>query len=536
MQIIRVGIFILLFVIAALYGQFLHNPIFFDDMYYYMNNSLGQPVILKYASFSLFDIRALPFATMAWTANILGFNLPPLRIENLLMHWLVAATLLLFTSHLYRAVLPSVQTNENTRMGVAILIAVGLFSLNPIAVYAVGYLVQRSILMATLFSLLSLWSYLLGSAKQNLTLMWTSVALYFLATHSKEHVIMLPFVIVALTVLIHEDWLAHLRRNWTVFAGYIFVALFTVAQVRGYLGNAYENYSGDMLEDIQNKHAFFSSVLTQSWLFFKYGLLWLFPNPNWLSIDMREPFADVYFSVYGIALLAYLVYGVVAMRLLFKRGAAGLAGFALLFPWLMFATELSTVRIQEIFVLYRSYVWALGGVFLLPLVFMQFNARLAVLVSSLIAATFFMVSMERLSSFSHPVLLWGDAEKLVKDKPALPGVWRIYFNLGTSYMNMGRIDKAVPNMEKAAQLNPKLSVIQGRLASNYYKSGQKELAIQAFTRAITLDKEQKLPPDVHYYAGRAKAYETQGELAKAVLDYKVTCQLEKIGCDKLSLH
>ena len=351
--------------IVALYGQFLQNPIVFDDLSFFMLDNDGHSAIEQFAAPRPYNLRALPYATLAWTAEIFGFGLMPFRIENLLLHWLVVIAAALFVLRLYRTVLP-VQQSERTSMTMAVLFVVSLFAVHPLGVYAAGYLVQRTIVMATLFSLLSLWTYLQGSTSGKKYWLWASVVLYFMATHSKEHVIMLPAVIVALTVLVHDDWRTFMRQNWPVFLGYLAVALLTIAQIRGVLGHAYEINSAEMLEGVLPEYAFYYSVLTQTWLFFKYGLLWLLPNPAWHSVDMREPLAQGVFSVYGASLLAYLLYGWVVFRLLFRRGKAGLIGFALLFPWLMFMTEFSAVRAQEIFVLYRSYLWAMGGVIVLP--------------------------------------------------------------------------------------------------------------------------------------------------------------------------
>lgn len=536
MQINRSMVFIFLWLvaIAALYRQFLHNPIVFDDLYFFMLDNDGHSAIEKFANPSMLDLRALPYATLAWSAQQFGFGLPPFRIGNLLLHWFVVIALAMFVLRLYRTVLPPGQGDENTGMVTAVLAVVSLFALHPVAVYAVGYLVQRTIVMATLFSVLALWAYLQGSDKNSKVWLWASVALYFLATHSKEHVVMLPAVMLAMTVLVHEDWRKQLRRHWPVFAGFALVALLTIAQARGVIGHAYELNAEEMLEGALPEHALFYSILTQSWLFFKYGFLWLLPNPSWMSVDMREPFAHGFFSAYGAALIAYLLYGVVAIRLLFKRGKVGLIGFALLFPWLMFATEFSSVRIQEIFVLYRSYIWALGGVILLPLLLMQLNARLTILVSVLIAATFFMISMERLASFSHPIVLWSDAEKLVRDRQSLPGVGRIYYNLGTELLKVNQLDGALSVLQIATRLSPKLSAAFGNLGIAYTRKGQNELAIQALSRAIVLDQEQKVPPDFKYYYSRAEAYEATGLWREAAVDYKVSCLLTgKMGCDKV---
>jgi tetratricopeptide (TPR) repeat protein len=288
-----------------------------------------------------------------------------------------------------------------------------------------------------------------------------------------------------------------------------------------------------MLDGVQSEHAWLYSLLTQSWLFFKYGLLWLLPNPGWISVDMRESLAQGLFSVYGLSLVAYLLYGFVAIRLLFKRGRLGLIGFALLFPWLMFATEFSTVRLQEIFVLYRSYIWALGGVIVLPLLLMQLNARLTLMLSVLFFATLFMVAMERLSSFSHPVLLWADAEKLVKDRQELPGAGRIYYNLGTEWLKLDRPDQAIPDLQLATRLTPKLSAAFGNLGQAYAAVKQYELAIQAYSRAIDLDRELAAPMNYKHYYGRAIALEASGQITAAEADYQVSCRLNgKRGCDK----
>lgn len=532
MQVNRSWVFVLLLLIAiaALYGQFLYNPIVFDDLYFFMVDNDGHSVIEKFANPSMLDLRALPYATLAWTTQLLGYGLPPLRIENLLLHWLVVIALAVFLLRLYRMVLPEAQQGENTAMVTAVLVVVSLFALHPVTVYAVGYLVQRSIVMATLFGILSLWAYLKGSADNRTVWLWASVVLYFLATRSKEHVIMLPVVIVMMTVLINQDWRNSLRKNWPVFAGYVVVALLTIAQIKGVIGHAYEINAEEMLETPE--HALLYSILTQSWLFFKYGLLWLLPNPGWMSVDMREPFAHSFISLYGVALLAYLLYGLVAVKLLLKRGRSGLIGFALLFPWLMFATEFSTVRIQEIFVLYRSYIWALGGVILLPLLLMRLNARLTIAVSVLVAATFFIASMERLASFAHPLVLWADAEKQVRHRQSLPGVGRIYYNLGTELLKANQLDSALSVLQTATRLDSRLSAAYGNLGIAYTRKGQNKLAIQAFSRAITLDQQQNAPSDFKFYYGRASAYEANGQWLKAAVDYKVVCLLANKGCDK----
>lgn len=529
-------------VITALYGQFLYNPIVFDDLYFFLQDADGHSAIAKFASLSMGDLRGLPNATLAWTAEIFGFGLPPFRIGNFLLHFFVVIGLAFFLSRLYQVVLhKGVEVGgERTGRLVAVLIAVSLFALHPLTVYAVGYLVQRTIVMATLFSVLALWAYLHGHEKRNTIWLWGSVGLYFLATHSKEHVIMLPVIVVAMVVLVSPDWRVHLRKQWPIFAGYAAVALLTLVEAWGVLSHAYEINADEMLANVSASAGQESavvptlllSILTQSYLFFKYLFLWVLPSPAWQSVDMREPFAHGFFSIYGVALLAYLAYGIVALRLLLRRGQLGVIGFAMLFPWLLFMTEFSTVRIQEVFVLYRSYVWAIGGVIILPLLLMRLNGRLAMLLSVLFAGVLFMLSMERLATFSHPVLLWDDAEKLVTDRQSLPGVDRIYYNRGTELLKAEMFDRALVDLQTAVKLNPKWPEPVANLGLTYSKIGQNELAVQSFSQAIALAQKYKGQERAKYYSGRAAAYEALGKSREAAADYQMVCRITGRECDK----
>src|SRR6185369_1162385 len=111
-------------------------------------------------------------------------------------------------------------------------------------------------------------------------------------------------------------------------------------------------------------------------LFFRYVATWLAPWPGFMSIDVRPSFPDRLLDArYLTAAAAWAAWGAAGTWLLLKRGRAGLAGFALLFPWLLSLTEYSTVRTQESFVLYRSYLWMSVPIALLPVLAGRLPAR-----------------------------------------------------------------------------------------------------------------------------------------------------------------
>ncbi|MBI4938557.1 MAG: hypothetical protein HY846_10165 [Nitrosomonadales bacterium] len=316
---------------VLLYGPFLTNPLVFDDTNLFIP---GSDDVNKLGAFSPLQIRWLPYATMAWTVEAADENLPWLRLEALLLHAVVGVTLFFLLRRLYQQI-PALGRSEKETQLLAFCSA-SLFVLHPVAVYGAGYLIQRTIVMATLFSLLALLAYMRGLASNRDGWLWASVLFYGLAVLSKEHAIMLPAVLLALTVLLSDLSANLFRRLRWIYLACLFIALFVVFQKLGILGSVYEFNARGMLEQAEIKHAYPLSILTQCALFFKYAGLWLLPNPAWMSVDMREPFATGFFSISGLAALAFAGYGMAAVWLLLRRGAMGVAGFAMLFPWLLF--------------------------------------------------------------------------------------------------------------------------------------------------------------------------------------------------------
>lgn len=524
---------LLLVAVAVLYGQFLWNPIVFDDQQFFM---LGNDALKHYRSFSPFELRWLPMATIAWTAHGIGLSLIWFRVENLLLHAATGVALFFFLQCLFDLSLKKIE-GEPARLHHTWTAFFGalLFVWHPIAVYGAGYLIERTIVMATLFGILALYVYMRGLTEERPRWLWGSVALYYLAVFSKEHVVMLPAVMLALTVLLVQPSPALWKRLWRIYAACTLIALFVVLQKAGLLGSVYEITAPDMLEDIKLEHAYPLSILTQCFLFFKYAFLWLAPNPAWMSVDMREPFANSNLPLYLLALLAFLLYGFLALRLLFKRGMMGLLGFSLLFPWLLFMTEFSSVRIQESFVLYRSYLWAAGGFAILPVIVCKFTARGAALMLSIVSIFMFPLAMERLSSFSHTFLLWDDAEKLVRGRSDLPGEYRIYYNRGTEYIKIDQYDEAIIDLKRSIELFPNQPPAYGNLGWAYLKKGEMEQSVQAYNKAIQTNADRKYPPHPKYHLARAMAHEVLKNWAAASADYKIACKIVNKGCDKTNL-
>jgi len=525
---IRAGL--LLLAVMALYAGSLSAPFVFDDFSFFSNPE----ALSKYSQdYFRLELRWLPYASLAQTANWLNFDRVWLRLGNVLLHAANAVALFLLLRRLFTVTLAAENApNGSSAAALSWYAFFGalIFALHPIAVYGVAYLIQRSTLMATLFFLLMLLAYLEGLLRGNWRWMLVAALCYFAAVYSKELSVTAPGVALALTLLIRKPSAALVRliAPYYAFATLIAAAVvWSTVSSKGVLGVAYEPNGWGMiarnakiqgLTDLPDVHLL--SILTQCGLFFKYLWLWLLPNPAWMSVDMREPFAMSLVGWHTFGLIAYLGYFCAAVWLLLRRGRLGLLGFALLFPWIMFLTEWSTVRIQESFVLYRSYLWMPGLFFALPAVCGRLAPKKAYIVLILFSLMLVPLTLNRQDTFSSALKLWDDAEKLVRGKTGVSGVERTYYRRGSELAQRKRYDEAIIDFNKAIALYPGYGFIYGDRATVYYLQGKYQEALRDFDQAIRFD-----PDNVNSYYNRALVYRAIGDYAAAQEDLRKSCAL-----------
>lgn len=522
---------VLALALLALYGHFLSSPLVFDDFSYFGDN-IGDDL----KALGGLGLRGLSIATFGWVRAVLGENLLWQRLGNLSLHLANGGLLFLFLRRLFEATLAPATASAGVA---AVRPALGLpwlaffgalwFAVNPVAVYGVAYLAQRTILMATLFALVTWCLFLEGVLRSQRRWLLASCASYLLAVLSKEHAIMVPAVALALLLLVRKPSKALLIQVGPTFFLYALIAAFTFFQIKsgGVVGRAYEPNGANMLGELgigpQQAHAL--SVLTQGFLYFKYLLLWLVPNPGWMSVDMLERFVRSYWSwPETLALLAFLLYPALALYLLLQRGHRGLLGFALLGPWLLFATELSAIRIQETFVLYRSYLWMPCLVVALPFLLQKVAARHAFVLLAVLILALLPASWNRLTTFSDTFLLWDDALRLTQrqgqGQQNSSRLGRMYHNRGVAYLGQKRYPAAIADFDAGLKILPNYSRMYSDRAVAYLETGRYREALQDYDLAIRLDPSYYNP-----YLGRALVHEALGNPEAARLDYARSCQL-----------
>ena len=478
--------------LLAVYLPGLGNALVFDDSLLTERDFLAQ-----YASWSQVRPRMLSYGTFAWVQQLFGEGWWKQRVFNLALH--LATVVALWA--LYRQVLrhierpapedPAAPALAPPYRSAALGVAIGFFALNPAAVYGVAYLVQRSIVMATLFVVLGLWCFLRALADRRPLLHVAALACYVLAVMSKEQAVVAPLAALPLYILVKRP--SRRRLAGLAIGSLLVMAIAGVVLVQRYgqvLGKAFDEYSAVYLAQLSRldpdaeKNAYGLSILNQAYLFFHYALRWLFPAGEYMSINLRPPFPVRWLTfphVLGVFGYVATVAGG-AWLLLRHRDGRALLGVSLLLAALLFTTEFATVWVQDPFVLYRSYLWAIAVPGIVFLLLDGMPARVLAMVSLVLGALLVWQAFDRVVSLSTPERAWSDAIAKLPDDPRSVGRWFPYLNRGTEYVEANQFALAMRDFEASAALGD-LGMGSFNKGSLLAAAGKHKEALAAFDQA-----------------------------------------------------
>jgi tetratricopeptide (TPR) repeat protein len=318
---------------------------------------------------------------------------------------------------------------------------------------------------------------------------------------------------------------ASARALWLTWAAFFFIGLLVILRAKGVFGTPYEAMAADLFEQqgiaAGGAALHVLSAFTQAGLFFKYLWLWLLPNPAWMALDMREPFVQSFSAWQGwLGALAFVAYGAFGFWLLLRKRLAGLAGLALLYPWLQFVLEFSSIRVQEPFVLYRSYLWMPGLMLLMPLLLSRWPQRRTIVGLGVAVLLLAPLAANRLWVFADGYRLWNDAALLLPNDQ-VAGADRILFNRGQAAAGRNRWDEAISDFERAAAISPQYAPIRFELGWAYGVKGRYQEAMVQFDAAIADD-----PKFANAYYGKAVLLKMRYENARAAELMAKSCELK----------
>jgi tetratricopeptide (TPR) repeat protein len=407
------------------------------------------------------------------------------------------------------------------------------FAIHPVAVYGAAYLVQRTIVFATLFSLLSVVLFVRGLARGRHADAASAALMYSIAVLSKEHSVLLPAAVMLAVFLVRVEPRFAVRHAVVYLAACAPAAILVTLFQKWLIGAAYEpdfNVVATQLEGVFG-HAIadFSwamSAVTQAGLFFKYLALWLWPDTGGMSIDLRVDFLQTWSAGWIVVKIsAFIAFGVLGFLLLRRRGRAGVAGFGMLYTWILFLAEFSTARFQEPFVLYRSYLWAPGVLIALAAALSAVPLRAALAGFALAGAALLFQAYDRLVTFSSSFLLWEDAVAKLPEKP-IPWGSRTLYMLGREYIYGGRPDKAIEIAQRCMTQYPDT-------VHCYYARGFIHFLLEEYSLALPyLIRAVQLRPDSgvgHHRLGLV--LESLGRIEDAKAEYARASDLGFKGAD-----
>lgn len=527
---------------VTLYGPFLHNPPIFDDENFFSGNNAPLWGLTPFA----FTARWFPYFSLGFTYVQVGSEMFWFRVGNLILHIATSVALYFFLLRVWR--IADHGGNPDKHRWLALLGGL-IFVLHPITVYGAGYLVQRSIVMATLFSLMMWTTFLKGLEENQRPWLLVSGGLYFLAVYSKEHAIMAPAVALLLSLYWRRQQVLNgctvpigrvlrLTTPFMIVCG--FAAVTIVLSLKGVIGKAYEPEVNGLLNQLSGQRLHLAdsqllrlSIINQAFLFFEYLLLWLVPNPYWMSVDMRPSFPTSLFSFpQTIGFLLFLLCIPLSVWKTWRGNRSGLLGISLGAPLILFATEFSAVRLQEPFVLYRSYLW-MGPTLcaLLPVLGGLRNGLMPLLVATAMTCMY-PLAYQRQTTFVDQFSLWNDAARLAQVDGNSLGAERIYFNRGHAYASLGHYHAALADYDRVLKIDPGFHYAYNDKGVAYFKLRQYRDALREFDRAVIGHPNYVLP-----HVGRAFALDALGCKSAARSTFQYACDLGYVpACVKLAIE
>ena len=447
--------------VVVVYSFGLHNELIFDDA------RLTEGTISGYGGLFPLKLRLLSYGSFNWVQALAGENILVQRSVNIALHlatcWAIYRLFALLIPRIVYAEETMADTGFRPSQIAALKVGVLVFALHPMATYAVGYLVQRSIVMATLFSVLACWAFVRGAIERKLVWYALATACYGAAVVSKEHAFLIAGLILPLYVFIARPTWQRASALFAIAASLLAIAIAVLLnQFPDMVGQMFDTPSRELAAQLDKQRPgamgqiFGLSVLNEAALFFYYGALWLVPYGGWMSIDMHPPFPLTMGSLpHALGALAYVVLlGVSVIAVLRKNDVRGFLGLCMLFPLLLFWTEFATVWVQDPFVLYRSYLWAIPVPAFVAIALTGFSPSTLYKFAAVVALALGATSVDRIMSMRNDRTVWSDAADKVglPSAPSAVGRARAYMNRGMDHLKRLDLQPAMKDFQIAHSL------------------------------------------------------------------------------------
>lgn len=411
------------------------------------------------------------------------------HLINFFIH--LVTSILLFYTLLYLFKTPRLKFTPNQDVFFIALLSSVFWSLHPIQVQAVTYIVQRMASMATMFYLLGILMYLKGriEEKQNKKVLFycTTVLAFLFALTTKQNTIVFPISLILIELCFFNDLnLYHIKKNlFTIILPIAFIGLISIYF---FLDGNLDNF----LAGYENRNfTLYQRLLTELRVLIFYLSQLFYPVVTRLSIthdiELSSSFFHPWTTIVSFLIIFFLL--AIAKNQIKQRP---LISFAIFFYFLNHLIE-STIIPLEIIFEHRNY---LPSLFILaPIVFgikktlnyyYANKKSMYVIISSSLALLLIFFGFGtyiRNMSWATEKALWQDAIEKA------PNSARPRQNLATFYTNQGQLEKGYLLNKQAISLNdpkPKSSesLSYYNMAGIHLKKNEYNKAIHYYKKAI----------------------------------------------------
>jgi len=464
--------------------------------------------------------RPISCLTLALNWYIGGSNPIGYHIVNLIIHYGTSIFLFLAILQLLESPVFQNRYGHDGKYFIALL-AVVLWSINPIQTQAVTYIIQRMASLAALFYIMAIYYYLKSrNTDSNIRYLIYCGICYLLALGSKENAVLLPMSLLLI------EYIFYYRK--TNLKDTLFLKILLVISLFICFFGVYFIYHLGILPNFfhladARLYTYYQRLLTESRIVIFYLGLLFYPIPSRLSIDHDFPLSTSLFSPWTTtsSILAILFLIVLAFQQIKKRP---LFSFAILFFFLNQLVESTVIPLELIFE-HRNY---LPSLFLfVPIAavlhyildhYRSYNRYLYYTISIFISLLIVFIGIGtyiRNMAYATTEGLWEDT--LQKD----PVSTRALSSLATLEGWGG--EKSIERLQKALDYNVKASegtfyqrtfkpAILINIGGIYYNYDQVDKAIAYFKKAIKEGPTYKLG-----YYNLARAYITKGDFKAGLL-------------------
>jgi len=486
----------LLILLLAVYSNSFYGDWHFDD---YANIIENPNVQINSLSFSELKqsfigiyqdrlLRPFSYASFALNYYVGGLNVFGFHLVNFFIHYLSSVFLFLFIFNTLKLPLCKNQY-ENIAYPVALLATV-LWSVHPVFVTSVSYIVQRMTSMAGLFYIMSMYFYLKGrmsKTKGKSIGFFIFCALAGLASLlTKENAVMLPFSILLFDLLLIQGATKeNIKRFLKILIAPLLLFIIVGFLYTGGFSNAFSGYAG-------RDFTMYERLLTEPRVIIFYLSLLFYPIHSRLTllydIDISHSLLQPWTTLPAILLILFII--ATAIYLCRKRP---LMSFCILFFFLNHIIEGTVIPLELIYE-HRNYLPAMflfipvAQFFVYVLDYFSYKRLLQIAVALgviIIIVGLGDVTFRRNAIFSDEFLLWSDnIEKY-------PNLSRPYSNIGYFYILHDQKAKALEYFIKAKDLdkfsNTQIkAILEYNLGLLYYHEGQYELALPYLEKAYNL--------------------------------------------------